>query len=516
MQEQFNQLLDQLRGIWLKRRYILISAWLICPLGWFGVSLIPNTYESTARVFVDTDSILAPLLEGITVEGDTDKKIDLMVKTLLSRSNLERIARMTDLDLKTVGQIQYEIMIQELSSDFLIKKAKRDNIYTLSIQNHDPLLAKKIVAAALSVFIDNTLIDNREESNQALRFLDNQIQDYETKLKSSEGAISKFKKEFSSVLPDYAQGFYAHLNDEKTRFADANLEYVVVNAELSKLKNALYNRAESTIFSSVYDQRIMRLRQGLDSALLNYTSAHPTVKELNTRIWHLKKLKKDEIDAFKQMSDTDKKEQFDLDSNSPIVQELQLKISELEGTAFSLKVKAENYSKRIDVLLDRIDLIPGVEAKLTELKRNYDIYKVQYESLLIRRESAQISNSMEEQTDNIHFKIIDPPRIPTEPVGPKRLLFLLAVTLIGFGSGIGLSFLHSQISPTVITSDQVGKELKLPVYGESYATDASGLQSMEKRKKWIFITSNAILLTCLMVLLGWYMKDLLLILLSKG
>jgi polysaccharide chain length determinant protein (PEP-CTERM system associated) len=269
------------------------------------------------------------------------------------------------------------------------------------------------------------------------------------------------------------------------------------------------------VFSSVYDKRIMDLKQRLDSELLNYTNAHPSVKEINTRIWLLKKLKKDEIESFKKMSDEDKQAQFSLDSESPIVQDLQIKISELESNAFSLKVKAENYETRIGILRGRIDMIPAVEAQLTELSRTYDINKKQYDDLLTRRESAQISNSMEEQTDNIHFKIIDPPRVPTEPVGPKRLLFLLGVTLIAFGSGIGLSFLHSQIAPVVITSKQISKELNLPVYGESYATVSSGIPSKEMKKKWIFITSNFILLSSLLLLLGWYMKDMILLILSK-
>lgn len=516
MQEQFNEILDQLRGIWLKRRYILVSAWLLCPIGWFAVSMIPNSYESSARVYVDTDSMLAPLLEGMTVEADTDKKIDLMVKTLLSRSNLERIARMTELDVTAIGEIEYEIMIQELSDEFTINKERKDNIYTLSITDNDPMLAKKIVEAALSVFIDNTLVDNRAEANEALRFLDSQIRDYMKKLKDSEGAIAKYKKENSKVLPDYAKGFYAHLNDETTRLSDAKLEYAVVQSELTKLKESLYNRAESTNFASAYDQRISDVQQRLDNALLGYTDAHPNVILARNRIETLKSLKQQEINDFKQMSLDNKRDQFDLNSDSPIIQGMQIKISELEGRSFALKVKADNYQQRIDVLVSRIDLIPAVEAHITELNRNYEINKKQYEDLLFRRESASISNSMEEETDNIHFKIIDPPRIATEPKGPKRLLLLLGVTLAAFGVGVGLSFLHSQVVPVVLTNIQIAKEMSLPVYGISYATEVSGIPKWEKRKNWIFIISNVALFSCLIALIGWHMKDNILLLLNKA
>ena len=100
MQEIFDDLLDYLKGIWIKRRYIIISTWLICPIGWGIVSVMPNVYQSEARVFADTQSILAPLLKGLTVQTNPDIQINLMIKTLLSRPNLERISRMTDLDIQ--------------------------------------------------------------------------------------------------------------------------------------------------------------------------------------------------------------------------------------------------------------------------------------------------------------------------------------------------------------------------------------------------------------------------------
>jgi polysaccharide chain length determinant protein (PEP-CTERM system associated) len=507
MKEQFDEILNYLRGIWIKRRYILVSAWLICPLGWFGVSLIPDTYESTARVLVDTDSILGPLLKDMTVEADPEFKVNLMVKTLLSRNNLERIARMTDLDLQAGTPKQYELMIKDLTDDFYISKAKRDNIYTLSIVNKDPQLAKDIVEAALSVFIDNTLVDNRKDSNDALHFLDGQIRDYKQKLEKAESEISIFKQKYSSVLPSHAQGYYAHLNDERTRLSDSQLEYNVVMSELEKMKNMLYERPDSTVFSSSYDSRILTLQQSLDNLLLSYTEKHPSVIEVIRRISALRQLKKEEITKFESLSNIDKKAQFNLDTDNPILQEIQIAISELESKAFSLKVKANSYQKRVETLEGRINTIPGIEANLIALNRDYASNQAKYENLLASRESALLSSTVDETTDHVRFDVLDPPRVPVVPKGPKRLLLLLAVTIVGFGVGIGLSFLVSQLNPLAITSRQVSTSLGLPVYGEVNATESSNLPKWHRRKKWIFILSNAVLFACLLAIIGFYLKE---------
>jgi hypothetical protein len=34
MQDIFEEIIDYLKGIWLKRRYIIIATWIICPIGW--------------------------------------------------------------------------------------------------------------------------------------------------------------------------------------------------------------------------------------------------------------------------------------------------------------------------------------------------------------------------------------------------------------------------------------------------------------------------------------------------
>ena len=60
MQEVLEQLLDYLKGIWIKRRYIMIATWLICPPSWFFISQLEDVYESEARVYADTQSILKP------------------------------------------------------------------------------------------------------------------------------------------------------------------------------------------------------------------------------------------------------------------------------------------------------------------------------------------------------------------------------------------------------------------------------------------------------------------------
>ena len=186
MQDIFEEIIDYLKGIWLKRRYIIIATWLICPLGWYFVAIMPNVYESQARVHVDTQSLLRPLLKGLTVETDPNIQIRLMVKTLLSRKNLERISRMTDLDVQASNDEEYDQIIKNLKENIKISGVGRENIYTLKIKDEDPEVAMNIVRSALTVFIENTLGDNRGKTDSSQKFVNTRIKDYENQLSAAE------------------------------------------------------------------------------------------------------------------------------------------------------------------------------------------------------------------------------------------------------------------------------------------------------------------------------------------
>ena len=99
MRELYEQLLTYLTGTWRYRWFIMLIAWLVCIVGWGYVYQLPDKYRASARVHVDTKSMLTPLLRGLTVGANKGQQVQLVKRTLLSRPNLEKLARMTDLDL---------------------------------------------------------------------------------------------------------------------------------------------------------------------------------------------------------------------------------------------------------------------------------------------------------------------------------------------------------------------------------------------------------------------------------
>jgi len=517
MQELFDELLDYLKGIWIQRRYIIIASWLICPIGWLTVSSMPDVYESKARIYADTQSILAPLLKGLTVQTNPDIQINLMIKTLLSRSNLERISRMTDMDIQAETPQQYERLIKHLKENIKIIKARgRDNIFTISFQDENPEMAKSVVQSALTVFIENTLGENRTDADSAQKFLKSQIKEYENRLATAEGRLTNFKQKYSNLLPDQYGGYYNKLNIAKEQLQTIELSLKEAQTQLNSAKAQLgtaptdVNSAQNKIQTSnsiktSYDDRISELELTLDSLQLRYTDKHPDVAEAKRSLKHLEDQRSKEINNYLDMTDSNKDGSKQITSQNPVIQQLQIQVNQYENQVALITVRVNDYRSKVKELENKIYILPEIEAKLVALNRGYQITKKKYEELLNRQETAQLAQQADETTNKIQFKVIDPPRAATAPSGPKRILLFIAITFIGFGAGIGVSLLLSQLSPVVTSTAQLSKATGVPVFGVVSANVNLNLQTWHKKKKVIFIVSNLFLLLILVIFMSYFL-----------
>ena len=515
MQEIINQVIDYLKGIWIKRRYIIISTWLICPIGWFVVAQMPNVYESNSRIYVDTQSILRPLLKGLTVDTNPNTQIRLMIRTLLGRPNLERITRLTDLDVQAETPKQYESIIRRLKNNIKIKKSggRSENIFSISFQDKNPETARNVVQSALTVFIENTLGGSRTDADAAQRFLNTQIKEYEERLLTSEARLTRFKQKYSHIMPNQYGDYYSKLNVVKEQLKIVELSLLESKTQLKAARSQLTLAPSANDSSSSkiknhnsiqtsYDGRIIELESSLDSFQLKYTEKHPDVIEVSRRLTHLTKQREKEIADYLGATSNGSSNTM-VSSQNPVIQQLQIQVNQLESQVASIEVRATNYRQQLTELSNKINEFPEVEAELIALNRGYNITKSKYEALLGRKETALLAQQANATTGKINFTIIDPPRVATEPVGPKRILFFIMVTFLGFGTGIGVSLLMSQINPIVTSSHQVSKETGIPVFGMVSASESLGLHAWRKKKTLLFVVSNLFLLTILLLLISY-------------
>ena len=193
MDEIIRQGTTLLKGMWKHRWLGLIVAWAVGVLGTVAVFRIPDKYEAAARIYVDTQSILKPLMAGLAIEPNLDQQIMILSRTLISRPNVEKLIRMADLDLNLKSKPAEDALVDELLKTLTIKSTSRDNLYTLAYSNQDPERAKRVVQSLASIFIESSLGDKRKDTDSAKKFIDEQIQVYRIKLEEAESRLKEFK-----------------------------------------------------------------------------------------------------------------------------------------------------------------------------------------------------------------------------------------------------------------------------------------------------------------------------------
>src|SRR6266704_3557024 len=192
------QAIPLLHAVWRHKWLGVATAWLVCTAGWIGVALVPTKYESTARVYLNADPILTPLLKGLAADTDPTRQLDYMRRTLLSRPNLEEAARLADFD---IGQAQQkEEFLKGLAATIRID-AITPNLLAISYRAADPQRAKNVVQALLTIFAERTTGNSRKEMDSAQQCLDGEIASYQEKLRAADARRAELIRQYPDQLP---------------------------------------------------------------------------------------------------------------------------------------------------------------------------------------------------------------------------------------------------------------------------------------------------------------------------
>jgi len=472
MDELIRQVTTILRGMWQHRWLGMIVAWVVGLASAVAVLAIPDKYEASARIFVDTQSVLRPLMAGLVMQPNVDQQVMMLGRTLISRPNIEKLIRMADLDLKVASKAEREALIETLTSSLKIQNTTRDNIYTITYRDPQPEHAKRVVQSLVSIFVESNLGDARKDSESARKFIDEQIKAYEHKLEEAETRLKEFKLRNIQAQTSEGKDHFGRMSDLARQLEQSRLELREAEQSRDSLKRQILGEEPVLLPESgqqpiagvsipEIDGRIDVLQKNLDTMLQRFTEKHPDVISARGLIKDLEAKKQEEIVARRKAALTNPASAV---NSNPVYQQLKVSLSETEAKVAALQTRVAEFQARYDKMKSQINLVPQIEAEFTQLNRDYDIHKKNYEQLVQRRESASIGSEMD-STAGVDFRLIDPPRVSPKPVAPNRLLFLPLTLVLAFGAGIGVTFAASQIRPVFFDSRSLRDACGLPLLG---------------------------------------------------
>jgi len=492
-----NGLYDQIRialhQVWTRRWLALGVAWGLCLAGWLGIALIPNSYESKARLFAQEQSIL-PQQAAMPPQ---DRQADLLrvKQALTSTENLQKVVRRTDLNLLVGSEADMAAQVAKLRENIKIT-AQIDNPNMIEISAtagiggfsnaQNARTASGIVQAMLDLFIEENLAGGRAEAGQSLGFLDEELKRREVQLQQAEQRRVEFETRYLGVLPGEGS--------VDQRMSSARMELANIDQQLAAAQGALasiraqLNATPANISSpglggassaGYATQQLATLQATLaQQQARGFTDNHPDVISTRNEIARLRPQAQAERAAAGGGSGT-------INTPNPAYSSLRAMAAEREAIVNAAMVRKNQLQAAMADLSARQSSEPGVVAEQARLNRDYEVLKRQYDKLLEDREQVRLRNDIRTRTDAMQVKVIDPPSKPTSPVAPNRPLFLTGILIVAIGAGVGAAFAKGQLQTTFPTAGRLEEATGLPVLGSiGQVFTPERLAQHRQRMKW--------------------------------
>ena len=475
---QLDSLLEQLRGLWRFRWIGMAVAWVVLLLALVVITVLPNRYEASATVFVDTQTAVSAATRTLTLEENTDSQIQMVREALLGGPQLGKIADDTGLTARArtpeerqrvIDRLRYQIQIALRAG-----AAGGGGTYVISYTNKDRQTSLNVVDRFVTTFVQDALGGKLKGSEQAQQFLTQQIAELEQRLRNAEEALATFKKEHVGLLPGNQVDYFNRLDTELADLDAAQTKLSVATMRRNELERqlrgedplvpggAVKNGAAAGAPASDTATRLAQSQQQLDELLLNYTEKHPKVIELRNTIAELQKRLNEEIEAARK-GDASAAARTGL-AASPVYQNLKLQYDQVGVEIAGLQADIANHRQRVASLRSMMNTAPEVEAQFSRLNRDYTVVKAQYEALVEQLGRARLGGQAA-QTGLVRFDVVDPPRAGFDPIFPKRPLLAVGALVAAIAAGVGMAFLLNLLRPAFGSVQRLHEMTGLPVLG---------------------------------------------------
>lgn len=476
IQELLAEALEYFRGMWRYRWWAASVAWLISMLGWFYVYSMPDVYGASARVYVDTKSLMGPIFEGLAISDNLTAQVEAVSRALLTRPNLEAVARKTDLDLRVKTPQEMELLITSLQERISVDGNRERNVFSITYHDPDRAKARDVVAAIVDAFVENSLQGQGNDAEMTARALDSEVRDHENRLTKAENDLAQFKKDNLGYMPDDRGDYYSRLQQALSAVSQTESQLRQVRERRDELQRQIVG--EEPVFGIMSSApagpasvgcsqqgQIAQLQGELASLQVDFTAKHPSIVSLKEIIVSLEAACGAEREAALAAGLMPGMSADQPLQANPVYQNLRIQLSNAEVELAGMQSQLATYNATVAQLRADVDKIAEVETNLKQLNRDYSVVQARYQELLQRREQLQSKERLDPVTDGVQFRTLEPPFAAIEPVGPDRPMLLVAVMILAIGAGGAVAFGLNQLKPVFFTRRSLQRIAELPVLG---------------------------------------------------
>ena len=500
MEELLGQIISYLRGMWRFRWWGLGFTWMAGVVGCGVIYNMPDKYESTAKVFVDTRSLLNSVVTkaGCGQVANYDQRVQVLGKTLITRPNMEKLIEKSDLDFTLdspnprVREEQRDALIEHLLSTIEVRASTRDNIYTLSYVDTKPSRARRVVSELMSLFVESGLDDKQSDARKTRAFLEEQVNIYKQKLVEAENRRKQFELDNLNMAKDSEGGFVGRLADITSRLAAARLALSQAQGE----RDALYRQtgaSQGQEWVPGLDEQIVGLKNKITDLKLRYTDDHPEVREAKRVLADVQQRRAETLEQMRQSGTS----ALGADAANPALIQLRMELGKADAKVATASLLVSNLEGQSAAARESAKAQLEAENTLADMNRNYELDKLKYEQFTKDLQNLDVTDRPEVTGSAIGFKVFEPANLPMQPSAPNRLLLIPLVGALSLAMGVALSFLVSQFRPSFMDAHTLRDVLGLPVLGVVTMLVSSGRRRRRIKGLYVFGSGVASFVVCI-------------------
>ena len=496
MDEIFDEVRTALYTVWHRRWIALGIAWGVCLLGWIAVSMIPNSYASRARIYVDVDDVLS---EQLGIAGDGREEITRVRQTLASNVNLEKVIKGTKLGEGITERGQMNAAVADLSTKVSVR-GQEENLFEISAtvgksnlsDDENALLARNVVQKLLDIFREEHIAGSRVGVNRALAKIDEQLAERKAELEDAEARRLSFEAQYPDLIGGSAT-LSSKIQQLRTEMRDVDADLAGAQSSLAALDSQIATTPKmlSTPGSGGPKAALAQAQQQLSALKARgLTDQHPDVEAAIKQVVILRQQAdkagpEDEVGTPNQAYSSLVAIRSDRLAN---IEALQSRRAAIQSQIASLQASQASE--------------PAVAAEANRISRDYDVLRQNYEKLLQDREDIRTRGEVDDETSQFKFDLIDPPVVPQNPAAPNRPLLLLGVLIVGCGAGAGAAWALGQMRSTYMTAQKLERTFDLPVIGTVSQTVSETARQLARRRLQQFAGASAALIGVFVILLA--------------
>jgi polysaccharide biosynthesis transport protein len=314
------------------------------------------------------------------------------------------------------------IALSKFKDSLKVKRDTASRLILVSFTSPDPQLAAQVPNALVQAFIDQSFQTRHDAVLKSSEWLSRQLDDIRKKMEDSSQALTQYQQASGVTDIDSNKSTFTEHMGELSR------QQTLAQAERIQIQSLLKNAANTDSLPEVrsnqvvqqLSQRLAEQRAALAQALVVYGSNHPTAQRLQT-----------EVDELQSQIELQKK---------AIVNSLRASYASAAVRESMMAAEMKGTGKELDKV-----------ARYTSLKKEVEANEALYNTLYARIKEAGIAAA----SKSADIQVVDPARIPDEPVRPRRLLNLAVGLMISLIGGVGLAFLFEEFDDKLRSPDDV-------------------------------------------------------------